>query len=432
MVVEARTSGFKSRVRDHRLRILYVVYWGAVEPLGQSLVLPAVKRLAALGANLTLVTFEKPADLERLEEIKRIRESLSQKGVRWIPLRYHKRPKVPATAFDIFNGAARSIIARLKARPDIIHARTFIGGVIGMAIAPILRSKLIYHNEGFYPDEQVDAGVWKMNSVPHRIAKRLEERMYSSADGIIAMSSRGKEEIEGLTAVRRKGTPVIVVPSCVDLDHFRFTRSEPPAEGEALRLVYSGSVGGRYRLDSLARFVAVAAESGPVELRVLTRSDHTLVESMLRGGGLEESSWSIQSLPYSQMPVELAKQHAGLHFLPKGISEHGGSPTKIGEYWAVGLPVVVTANAGDTDEIIRRERVGVIVASHSDAAYRRAAVELVSLLQDPELPGRCRRAAETHYALEGASHRQFSFYNELTLRNSNESAGAGASEFSKP
>ncbi len=41
-------------------RILYLVYWGAGEPLGQALVLPSVKRLAQLGARITLVTFEKP------------------------------------------------------------------------------------------------------------------------------------------------------------------------------------------------------------------------------------------------------------------------------------------------------------------------------------------------------------------------------------
>ena len=413
------------------MKILYVVYWGAAEPLGQSLVLPVVRKLADLGAELTLVTFEKPDDFARGEEMARIRASLDTHGVRWIPLRYHKRPKAPATAFDIFNGAARSIIARLKTRPDLIHARTFIGGMIGMAIAPILRSKLIYHNEGFYPDEQVDAGVWKMNSAPHRIAKRLEERMYSSADGIIAMSSRGKEQIESLTAVRRKGTPVIVGPSCVDLDHFQFNPQKPRAADERLRLVYSGSVGGRYHLDKLARFVSIASEVlGPLRLNVLTRSDRKLVESMLRDGGLKDDQWSVASAPYSSMPEELSKQDVGLHFLAAGISEHGGSPTKIGEYWAVGLPVVATPNAGDTDEIIRRERVGVIVASHSDATYKRAAVELVSLLQDPELAGRCRHAAETHYALKPTCERQFNLYNELAWRVTKESAGAGASQFS--
>src|SRR2546422_4483794 len=85
-------------------RVLYIVYWGAGDPLGQSLVLPAVKKLAALGADLTLVTFEKPGDLACHEAMMKIRASLDQHGVRWVPLRYHKRPKVPATAFDFFQG----------------------------------------------------------------------------------------------------------------------------------------------------------------------------------------------------------------------------------------------------------------------------------------------------------------------------------------
>jgi len=59
-----------------RPRVLYLVYWGAAEPLGQSLVLPAVKRLARLGVDLSLVTFEKPKDLEREGFIGDIRDSL--------------------------------------------------------------------------------------------------------------------------------------------------------------------------------------------------------------------------------------------------------------------------------------------------------------------------------------------------------------------
>src|SRR5215510_13687054 len=116
-----------------RPRVLYLVYWGAAEPLGQSLVLPAVKRLARLGVDLSLVTFEKPQDLERKPLIGGIRDSLDELGVRWIPLRYHKRPKVPATAFDLVQGCARSIATLLRMSPDIIHARTFIGGLMGLA-----------------------------------------------------------------------------------------------------------------------------------------------------------------------------------------------------------------------------------------------------------------------------------------------------------
>jgi glycosyltransferase involved in cell wall biosynthesis len=400
------------------MNVLYIVYWGAAEPLGQSLVLPTVKKLASLGAELTLVTFEKPADLAREEEIARIRESMNEKGVRWIPLHYHKHPKVPATAFDMLHGWSRSIAASLRFKPDIIHARTFIGGLIGVTLATVLRAKLIYHNEGFYPDEQVDGGVWEANSTPHRIAKFFEQRMYSRADGIITMSHRGKRVVDGLPEVRRKATPVIVVPSCVDLERFKWDSSRTDIPPEPFRLVYIGSVGGRYILDKIGRFAAtIFRDVTPGHLRLLTKADRSLIHSMLDSSGLPEASWSVDTIPHTAMPDQLAQQHAGLFFLSEGISEHGCSPTKIGEYWATGLPVITTPNVSDTDEIIRREGVGVIVREHSDAEYRRAGQELRSLLKDPELARRCRRAAESHYALQPACERQVSLYAAVASAN---------------
>lgn len=399
-----------------QLQVLYIVYWGAAEPLGQSLVLPAVMRLAASGIRLTLVTFEKPADLARADEISKIRASLGQAGVEWIPLQYHKRPKVPATAFDILQGYTRSIAASLRTRPDIIHARTFIGGLIGLALAPVLRAKVIYHNEGYYPDEQVDAGVWQAGSMSHRIARSLEQKLYFCADGIIALSHRSKAELEGLSAVRRKKIPVIVVPSCVDLDLFRYRKAPPPGSDEILRLIHIGSVGGRYILDRIGRFAAVASQLKQVHLRILTRTDPETVAGMLSGSGLSADAWSMDCVPYTKMPEQLAAEQAGLFFLTQGISEHGCSPTKIGEYWAVGLPVVTTPNVSDTDEIVRNERVGVVVREHTDAAYQQAAAELLKLLEDKDLSLRCRRAAEAHYALEPACERQFDLYQTILSR----------------
>ena len=39
-------------------KILYIVYWGALEQLEQSFVIPAVKKLAQMGAEMMLMTFE--------------------------------------------------------------------------------------------------------------------------------------------------------------------------------------------------------------------------------------------------------------------------------------------------------------------------------------------------------------------------------------
>lgn len=403
--------------RQKRPRVLYIVYWGAGEPLGQSLVLPAVKRLSDLGSSVTLITFEKPADADRPDFIAKIRAGLDERGVRWIPLRYHKKPKLPATAYDMLRGCAEGIVSRLRSRVDIIHARTFVGGLMGFAIARLVGAKLIFHNEGFYPDEQVDGGVWKENSRPHRIAKFLERQMYSRADGIIAVSHRGKLVINSLPELRRKRTPLVVVPSCVDLNHFRMKSGGPRDDGDMLRLAYIGSVGCRYILDKAGRFASIAAqETGPVHLRVLSHSEPALISSMLSRSGLADDEWSFDTVPYAVMPQELATQDAGLFFLSQGLSEHGCSPTKIGEYWAAGLPVVTTANVSDTDEIIRRERVGVVVEDHTDESYRRAALELRSLMKDEELSLRCRRAAEKHYALDPACERQLALYQSLVSR----------------
>lgn len=400
-----------SNESESALRVLYIVYWGAAEPLGQSLVLPAVKKLANLGVKLTLVTFEKPADLANQPQIAAIQNSLEQMGVEWIALRYHRQPKV---AFDFLQGVLRAFVIGLRSRPDIIHARTFVGGLIGLVLAPILRTKLIFHNEGFFPDEQVDGGVWKQDSVIHRTFKFLEQRIYAAADGIIALSQRAKSEIEAFPAVTRKHTPVVVAPSSTDLQHFQPANTTPSLHEAGLRLIYIGSVGRRYWLDKIGKFVAIAAEEmGNVHLRVLSRMEKSFVASMLAAGGLSESDWSYDSIPYAAVPAQLAQQHAGLFFLSQGLSEHGCSPTKIGEYWACGLPVITTPNVSDTDDIIRRERVGVVVEAHTEEAYRRAVRELLGLLADPELSQRCRRAAEKYYALEPACERQAELYQNL-------------------
>jgi glycosyltransferase involved in cell wall biosynthesis len=388
-----------------------------------------VKSLAALGAELTLVTFEKPGDLASVNEVARIRLGLEEHNVRWVPLRYHKTPKVPATAFDCLQGIARSIVSQVGSRPDVIHARTFVGGLMGLALKSILGSQMVYHNEGFYPDEQVDSGVWKLDSAPHRFAKSLERQLYSRADAIFALSHKSKKVIESIPGVTRKKTPVIVVPSCVDLNHFRLSRRAPHG---TMRLVYSGSLGGRYSLDGIGKFsAAVSRETGNVHLQVLTKSNPALAVSMLEASSLPDDCWSVDSIPYQSMPEALSRQHAGVHFLPSGLSEHGGSPTKIGEYWAMGLPVVVTPNVSDTDEIIRRERVGVIVESHSEDSYRRAARELVALLGDEDLTNRCRQAAEKHYGLAPACERQFRLYEALISKSAHPAVVTRQSELGK-
>jgi hypothetical protein len=116
------------------------------------------------------------------------------------------------------------------------------------------------------------------------------------------------------------------------------------------------------------------------------------------------------------MPSNLVQHTVGLFFLTRGTSEHGCSPTKVGEYWASGLPVVTTGNVSDLDDIIARHRVGIVVAGPTDNDYQDAFRRLRHLLEDPDLPRRCRVASEEHYALAPACERQLILYQRLARK----------------
>jgi glycosyltransferase involved in cell wall biosynthesis len=180
-----------------------------------------------------------------------------------------------------------------------------------------------------------------------------------------------------------------------------------------------GSTGGRYRFEEAVKLAALALQrTGAVHLRVLTLSDPHVITAQADALGLPRDAWSLARVPHSQIPKELGEQDAGLFFIGRGLSEHGCSPTKMGEYWAAGLPVVATADVSDSAEIIRRERVGVLVGAPPSTReeLERALSELLDLLEDPELRGRCRWAAEKYYALEPVCDRQVALYQRIVHR----------------
>ena len=82
-------------------KVLYISYDGLMEPLGQSQVW---QYLSGLSANhrLFLLSYEKPEDWENDAEKARIKAAVSAKGVKWVALRYHRKPSAVATAIDIF------------------------------------------------------------------------------------------------------------------------------------------------------------------------------------------------------------------------------------------------------------------------------------------------------------------------------------------
>src|SRR5215469_14889834 len=96
---------------------LYICYFGSEQPLVQTQVLPYLRRIAASGVKIHLLTYETVATADACHRV-----AIEAGGIQWHSLKYHKRPSLLATAYDVLAGLL--YCARLVRRHniDIIHA----------------------------------------------------------------------------------------------------------------------------------------------------------------------------------------------------------------------------------------------------------------------------------------------------------------------
>ena len=81
------------------------------------------------------------------------------------------------------------------------------------------------------------------------------------------------------------------------------------------------------------------------------------------------------------------------------------------------MPVIVNSGIGDCDEVILKERVGVVVNDFSLREYERAVGELKSLMfEGNALRMRCIQAAEKFFSLEMGIRKYYDIYGRLLGR----------------
>jgi glycosyltransferase involved in cell wall biosynthesis len=355
---------------------------------------------------MVLLTFE-PRTL-RADEANPWKEWLRAKGITWYWCRYHKRPSVPATAYDVLVGILIGLWLVHRHRVRLLHARVHVPGLMALVLKWLTGAKLLFDIRGFMAEEFVDAGVWKPNGLLFHMTKCVERALVRAADGFVILTHRGEELLRQWYPREVRDKPLEVIPCCVDLDRLPLRSGVGNGAGNPSRapvIAYVGKLGGWYLTEEMAAFAAVLLRLNPnVRWQVWTQSDP---EPLRRAAAAAEvpGSLEIGYLPPEALASELTRVRAGLAFIKPCLSKLASSATKVGEYLAAGLPVVATAGVGDTDAILTEpfkgsRPVGVLVRQFTPAAYLEAAQELQRLLNDPETPDRCRAAAEEHYDMD--------------------------------
>ena len=390
-------------------RVLFISYNGMLEPLGQSQVIPYLRELAKRGVRVTLLSFEraKAFEPEGKAECEQLRQKLESQGIEWHWLRYHQRPSVPATFYDVLAGIRKATALIGSKQIEMVHARGHIPAAIALALKRRLGTKMIFDLRGLMAEEYVDAQHWREGSIPYRITKATERRILAATDGIVTLTERVWPVIKEWDGLRGRDVQHEVIPCCVDLSLFKFSeeerarrRAELGVDGR-LVIVYSGSFVGWYSTEKMADFFAsFRKRNRNVHFLWLTTGGHDKVRELMASRGIEPGDFSVLSVASTLVPSYLAAADAGLAFAKSGMSQLARSPTKNGEYLACGLPLIINAGVGDSDALIDDWQAGVLLEEFTDAEFVAAGEAVEAIVARPNVREQARAVAEQVFDLK--------------------------------
>lgn len=376
---------------------LYVTRNGLLEPLGQSQVLAYLRGLSR-HYRITLISYEKDEDWADSMRFSAMRAECERLGIRWLPQRFRSHPMVIAPILSMLRMVLLVWSEVRGQRARLVHARSYIPAAVAMVVSQATGVPFVFDMRALWPEELITAGRLRRGSLLHRAIVAAESACLRRAKAVVSLTHAAVNHLERVYPKQLLRQRVVVIPTCADLD--RFVPASSPPSGQVIGCL--GTVlSGWFRLDWLRSFLAIVMEHSPETVfEVTTRDDPLRVRAALDADGCFADRLLISSSAPEDVHEVLQLQTASVMFFTDGLGKLGSSPTRMGEILGCGLPIVANDGVGDVARIIRNYRVGVLAMSSDSRSMAAAWMELQVLLKDPDLPTRCRMAAQDVFSLE--------------------------------
>lgn len=355
------------------------------EGVGSSQITPLVLGLAERGKTVCLITFEKSIPPKDLVEL------FSKTGVVWIAKEFGKSGAI--------GGITRlNTLRRIVPNSSILHGRSDIATTA--AILSGNGTPVLWDVRSLWSDQRLLIGTDGWNNLTARGARTLENL---SAKKSIAMTTL-TAAIVPILQQRHRRIPTIrgVIPTCVQTEKFRPT---PMPQGQVTCLL-SGTFNNYYDLSRTKQILDEIRKS--VNLRVIWARAGESPAAVLGVG--EEL---VRRASYSEMPELVKESHFGVAICKPDHLESlaAAVPTKIGEFLASGRPVIVSKGIGDLDQILESTKTGIVIGH--DNSLQTISEQIISLINDPDTPDRCRELAMQHFDMEKSIGRYLEIYDNM-------------------
>lgn len=377
------------------MNVLVITYWSFKEPLIQAATLPYLRIMAQLlgpDARIHLVTLEKQHLAIARDEETAIRAALDRDGITLLTRRYHKfglRAMFGwlSNLLWIKNYCKREHIA-------VIHAFGSPAATTADVISRFTRLPYVIDSYEPHAESMVENGSWKSWSIAYRTLRWFERAQSRRARAVLA-TTEGMRAYAAKTYGHIPGV-FIARPACVDVTQFNcdedyaLTRADLGFDADAIVCVYAGKIGGIYLKQEVFDFFAACVSHWGNRFRVIMLSDLSAREMgvLAARAGLSTDVIHLAFVPHHTVPAYLRLADFAINPVKPVPTKRYCTSIKDGEYWAMGLPVVIPEGISDDSDLIRSEQIGVVLQGLHPAAYK-AAVEAMGVLL-----GASRREAE--------------------------------------
>ncbi len=397
------------------LRLLFLSYWSAEEPLVRSTILPYLKLMSEdrLIDQVWLVTVERGGDpsLPGLN---------SMPGVHHVPVQMRWKGQGVLSKIDLFIRLFLVLVRMVRKQGvQVIDSKAALAG--GMAYLVHWFTGVPFIVESFEPhaDYMADSGTWSRKGLYFRLSGWLERKQQAHARFLVTVTNNFASYLLQSDHSERR---VRVIPSITDLDLFRFdpqVRAELRAElgwTDAVVGVYVGKFGGLYLDKECFQIFKVAHRvfGDRFKLVLLTKEPLKAIDAGLREVGLDAGDVVVRFEEHHRVPRWLSAADFGFSLVRPSPSSPYMSPVKNGEYWAAGLPVLVGDGVADDHHIVREHPgCGAVFDPHSMASVESGLLHVQDLMGRSGTRDACMAVAREYRGLHIAQRNYDEMFSTL-------------------
>ncbi|MFN3405799.1 MAG: hypothetical protein ACK40G_17010 [Cytophagaceae bacterium] len=393
--------------------LIVLTFWSYKDALIQTYTLPYLKiiRDYTCESKIYLVTLENNKYSLSSEEKNKIVDHLKAIGIIWIRIPYYTfGMKSIITLISYF---PRLLLLSLFKNVGYIQAFCTPAGALGYFLSVFSGKKLIIDSFEPHAESMVENGTWKIDSLAFKILFKLEKLQARKAKFLIAANPRMEDYVrERYGHVKAK---FFFKPACVDLNLFSEGRIKNKELVQKFGFenkivgVYAGKFGGIYLDREVFDFIRTAQNYWGDKFRFLILTSHSDEEILdfCKNAGVNIEHITKMFVPHNEIPDYLGLGDFGITPVKPVYTKRFCTPIKNGEYWALGLPVVITKDISQDSEIIKRYNIGCVIEDFTAESYYSVLNKLDEILKEDKmkLSARVRKVA--------VEYRSFSIANKI-------------------